>query len=183
MTASQISPKLSRGKQPFIVLCGSGIRTVHSRASLALLWDVWGLRWKNRKLGAGITCRLIHSRVWWLMLVVDWDLSCGCRLEPIYVASSCHLASSQNDGWISKVSIPRESQWKLYCLLCPSLGNHSVTSTVLYLLRKLVSERGTQTSPLEGGVSVSHWRKNMWNGYVLVHLLKKTTFYRHGDDN
>lgn len=41
------------------------------------------------------------------------------------VASSCHLASSQNGGWISQVSIPRESQ--LYRLLCPSLGNHTVS--------------------------------------------------------
>lgn len=117
---------------------------------------------------------------WWLWtetLAVDVGWNLYMWLLPVT------WLPPKNDGWISKVSIPRESQWKLYGLLCPSLGNHSVTSTVLYLLRKLVSERGTQTSPLEGGVSVSHWRKNMWNGYVLVHLLKKTTFYRHGDDN
>lgn len=73
-------------------------------------------------LGGGLEdLGLVHSCV------------CGwCRLwtETLAGASSCHLASSQYGGWISKVSIPRESH-----VLWTRLGNHTGTLTASYWLR------------------------------------------------
>lgn len=173
MTALQISPKLSRGKQPFIVLYGSGIRTVHSRDSLALLHDVWVLRWKNQKLGARITCRLIHPHVWWLMLTVGWVLSCECQLEPLY---DVFLTK----WWLDfKGEIPRGSQWKLFYTLALEITQYHFYGTI-FMQEVSFREREYRLHLLKEEYQHHIEGRTCRNEYVLVYpSLKNTTCYRH----
>lgn len=129
---------------------------------------VGGLIWVLGRPGAEVTCRLIHSRGWCLMLAVDWDLSCGPFLSPGFLTKWSR---------VSKVSVPRASRWKL---LSPVMTwNHTVTSPACYWPRKLVSGRRTQTPPMEGGVTTLHWRKNLWeqiriSAFILLWKIQPT---------
>lgn len=145
--------------------CGSGIRTAHCGDGMALLREV-GPPGEGSEAVGWDHLRLIHSPVWWLMLVADRDLSRGCQLEPPCLTWLPHLASSQYGGWVSKVSVPRESPWKMYHLLGPSLGKH----TVRHLDGILFLGKECQHST-EG--------RTCGNGYVLVRSLKNTTCHKY----
>lgn len=63
--------------------------------SLSLLHDVWDLSWQTWRLGARIICGLIHSHIWWLILV-----------SPHRLLSILSLPGGQ----ISQVSVSREKK-------------------------------------------------------------------------
>lgn len=163
VTASPISPTLGHGKQPFIVLVHSAGQE-SGRRTAGTAWPCFmksGLRGRVR--GRGLGPPEAHS----LPRLVA-DAGCGPRPKPRMPAgaSLSHLASSQYGGWVSKVSVPRESPWKMYHLLGPSLGKH----TVRHLDGILFLGKECQHST-EG--------RTCGNGYVLVRSLKNTTCHKY----
>lgn len=97
MTASPIPPKCRGGKQQLPVLMDSVGQEFGQRTA----WSAWlCLPTSGASSGGLEDLGLVHSHV------CGW---CWLWTETFAGASSCHLASSQYGGWVSKVSIPRES--------------------------------------------------------------------------
>lgn len=96
--------------------CGSGTWMGHSGNSWSLLYDVWSLRRKTRRLGAGIIWKLLHS----CLMFGD-----GCQLGPLVALhiSQYEPPHSMVAGFQGQVSWERE-QMLAVPFLWPSLGSH-----------------------------------------------------------
>lgn len=125
-----------------------------------LCLNVWGLSWKTQILGLGTISGFAQSYAWWLMLSVDWDYWPAHLHRPLQGSWSPQNVVAGFQGLVSWTV----SQVKalLFFIILP-WKSHSVTSVVLCWLRWLqgstyFQQGATQTPPLDGGVSVPHWR-------------------------
>ena len=188
MTASQISPQLSRGKQPFIVLrdsvgqefgqctagtawlcfmmSGASDERIESlglespAGSFIPMSDGWCWLW-TETLAVHVSCNLI----WWLLLVT-W-------LPHEMVAGF--------QRWISQERAS-ESSMAFYALALEIMQCHFYYT----LLTHEVSFREGEHRPhlLKEECHYHIEGRTCRNTHVLVHpSLKNTTWYRHWDDN
>ena len=120
-----------------------------------LFHDVLVLCCRTQRLRA--EGRLIHSQVWWLGLAVSWNPPPSW---PLHVA----WTSSQHGNWVPGARNPKESQTELiafYDLVLEFVQCH-------FCLIPLAEAVPKVHPLLNAGMSMSHYKKNTWDGHVLV---------------
>lgn len=146
-----------------------------------LLPEKWGLCWSIPRLGAGIW-KLLHSHVWQLMLTVTGGPMCGWRVECPYVVSPVWPGLPHNTVAVFQrlVSLPKDKEKgrvpeALSASMTEPQKSHSDAFMAFCWLTPLqrstqVLGKGTQTPPLNVGVSVWHWETSVLNGIRIGHF-------------
>ena len=120
-----------------------------------------------QSLGIRIIWNLTHSRVWWLRVLVSWNLSWGCQPEPSVVPLHGLWASSQHGGWVPEEDA--ESQAESVChspLMTRSQKSHIVT----FFYSSRLPQRSSQFQ--EGKYRLFHWRAHGTENCTIATLEK-----------
>lgn len=148
--------------------------------NLSLLQDIWWFSWKTHKREAGITWKLIHSRVWWARMASQ--VVCPHELVKLPHKMMGEYHGQVENGWGEtkggKKDSEREGKGRgrgreaeaFYDSALRVTQHHCCHILLLKAVTKIhpSSRWGNTNPPLERLMSTSHCKKSIWFGRYTV---------------